>query len=99
MRAARSLAGVRSSTNPTWIIPSDGASGSRLQLTKRWFDLVGEMAEQLSTEQKKTTGSEAKLADSRSLPLADESADFVLTSPPYCTRIDYVVSTSFELAA
>src|ERR1035441_5995022 len=32
-------------------------------------------------------------------PLADGSADFVLTSPPYCTRIDYVVSSSFELAA
>ena len=99
MRAARWFAGVRSSTNPTWIVPSEDPSGSRLQLTKRWLDLVGEMAEQLSTEQKKNTGSEARLADSRRLPLSDDSADFVLTSPPYCTRIDYVVSTSFELAA
>jgi hypothetical protein len=99
MRAARSFAGMRSSTNPTWIVPNNDKSGSSLQLTKRWLELVEEMAEQLSTKQKMNTGSEAKLADSRSLPLVDDSADFVLTSPPYCTRIDYVVSTSFELAA
>lgn len=99
MRAARGLAGVRPSTNPTWITPGDEAAGSRLQLTKRWLELVGKMAEQLSPEHQNATNSEAKLADSRALPLADDCADFVLSSPPYCTRIDYVVSTSFELAA
>ncbi|MBX3214327.1 MAG: hypothetical protein KF850_19995 [Labilithrix sp.] len=100
MRSARTLAGVRPSTNPTWVVPGGDRSGSRHELTKRWLECVGEMAEELSTEQKqKSTGSEASIADSRSLPLADSSVDFVLTSPPYCTRIDYVVSTSFELAA
>lgn len=32
------------------------------------------------------------------LPITDESTDFVLTSPPYCTRIDYAVATMAELA-
>lgn len=32
------------------------------------------------------------------LALLESSVDFVLTSPPYCTRIDYAVTTSIELA-
>jgi SAM-dependent methyltransferase len=38
------------------------------------------------------------VADARALPIDDAAADLVLTSPPYCTRIDYAISTSFELA-
>lgn len=32
------------------------------------------------------------------LPILDNTVDFILTSPPYCTRIDYAVSTKPELA-
>jgi len=39
------------------------------------------------------------LGDAKSLPIDDEQVDLVVTSPPYCTRIDYAVSSSFELAA
>jgi len=35
---------------------------------------------------------------SKNIPLDDESVDFVLSSPPYCTRIDYAVATFPELA-
>ena len=45
------------------------------------------------------TGSQVFLGDARSLPLEEHTVDLVVTSPPYCTRIDYVVNTSFELAA
>lgn len=38
------------------------------------------------------------VADSRNLPLGANSVDAVITSPPYCTRIDYAVSTKLELA-
>jgi len=38
------------------------------------------------------------IASSESLPLPDGSANCVLGSPPYCTRIDYAVATSPELA-
>ncbi|MBE3048758.1 hypothetical protein IMZ48_40910, partial [Candidatus Bathyarchaeota archaeon] len=37
-------------------------------------------------------------ATSLNLPLASESIDVVITSPPYCTRIDYVRATLPELA-
>lgn len=37
------------------------------------------------------------LADSRRLYQKAESVDIVLTSPPYCTRIDYAIHTSIEL--
>lgn len=38
------------------------------------------------------------LGDSTGLLLEDSSVDFVVTSPPYCTRIDYPISTRVELA-
>jgi hypothetical protein len=38
------------------------------------------------------------VAASTRLPLASKSADIVISSPPYCTRIDYAVATSIELA-
>ena len=38
------------------------------------------------------------LADSTRLSLPEASVDFVLTSPPYCTRIDYTAATRIELA-
>lgn len=38
------------------------------------------------------------LGSSTDLPLETNSVDAVITSPPYCTRIDYVVATLPELA-
>lgn len=38
------------------------------------------------------------VGDSRNLPLDNSSIDLVVTSPPYCTRIDYAVATRIELA-
>ena len=39
-----------------------------------------------------------RVASSEKLPLQGSSVDFVLASPPYCTRIDYAVATSAELS-
>jgi len=39
------------------------------------------------------------VASSDRLPLGNATVDLVLSSPPYCTRIDYAVATSIELAA
>jgi hypothetical protein len=38
------------------------------------------------------------VASSEDLPIRRGTIDFVLSSPPYCTRIDYGVATSPELA-
>lgn len=37
-------------------------------------------------------------ADSSCLPLPDHSVDAIVTSPPYCTRLDYPVATQPELS-
>jgi len=100
MRAARSLAAVETRTNPTWITPGEFPRGTRQMLGSRWLAFVRQMASELSLDGASASArSESIVADARSLPLANECVDFVLTSPPYCTRIDYVINTSFELAA
>lgn len=100
MRAARSLAALRASTNPTWITPGDKPHGTRAIFTRKWLTGVEQMAEELALQGNATpTFSETRIADACCLPVAADSIDLVLTSPPYCTRIDYVISTSFELAA
>jgi SAM-dependent methyltransferase len=38
------------------------------------------------------------LSDTVAMEIAADSVDFVLTSPPYCTRIDYTAATRIELA-
>lgn len=38
------------------------------------------------------------LANAEEIPFKNESIDAVITSPPYCTRIDYAVATHIELA-
>lgn len=38
------------------------------------------------------------VGNSRNLLLPDNSIDVVITSPPYCTRIDYAIYTQLELA-
>jgi hypothetical protein len=40
----------------------------------------------------------AHTGDSRALPMEDASAGGAVTSPPYCTRIDYAIATRPELA-
>jgi hypothetical protein len=39
-----------------------------------------------------------RLGNAKNTNIPNASADFVLSSPPYCTRIDYAVATSIELA-
>lgn len=38
------------------------------------------------------------VSSSEQIPLRRESVDYVLSSPPYCTRIDYAVATLAELS-
>ncbi|NJO55107.1 MAG: site-specific DNA-methyltransferase [Rhodospirillales bacterium] len=103
VRVAREVAAIGRSTNPTWIRPSGKPSREIDDLGVRWLKRVDVMAEELSSlqavEMARPWSGRIGIADSRQLPVEDASVDVVLTSPPYCTRIDYVVSSSFELAA
>lgn len=94
-----------STSNPTWIKTAKSDT-DRLELDK---DLVidvfsNEIDKMLSIVDNSDIFINDKVSvefitgDSTNLPLEPNSIDLVLTSPPYCTRIDYAVSTRPELA-
>jgi DNA modification methylase len=96
LRAAKATAKLVPTTNPTWIRPGGVTRLSRHHLETAFIRTISEMAQELRS----CDGPEASIsiADARALPIDQATIDLVLTSPPYCTRIDYVVNTSFELS-
>lgn len=93
-------------TNPTWIKkPKDNSVRLRPDLRTLLSMFETEIHAMINaihdnTIDCRTHNGEVyiKVASSDSLPLEDKSVDLVLTSPPYCTRIDYAVATMSELA-
>jgi SAM-dependent methyltransferase len=104
-RATRRLLSGFLGSNPTWIkAPSDKANRLRPagDLISALFNaeaayLASRIAARSPVEENEIV---AKLyrANSSKVPLDNKSVDLVLTSPPYCTRIDYAMATSIELA-
>jgi len=92
-------------SNPTWVKkPKRQASRLRPDAVAARVAFRSEVEQMLTlpakTEKTKTPGKKhLAVASSESLPLRDEAIDLVLSSPPYCTRIDYAVATAIELAA
>jgi len=103
IRAARDTATMHRTTNPTWTTPGDGRKSTTRTLGRRWVEQIVKMSADLEALAPDSChgpwAGRISLGDARSLPLHDSEVDLVVTSPPYCTRIDYVVSSSFELAA
>lgn len=101
IRVAREIALIHQGTNPTWTIPGEGRHRAVRTLGRRWEARLAEMARDLGARQDvaRPWAGKISIADARALPLPDAQVDLILTSPPYCTRIDYVVNSSFELAA
>ncbi len=107
-RTVRELLIPFRSSNPTWLkIPARTANRvrpSRDTIATVFARHVSEMAASLPPKGTSATSVvsqnlvEVDVADSRSLPLAPETADAIIASPPYCTRIDYAVATRAELA-
>ena len=90
-------------SNPTWI-KKPKSSHERVKIDPKIIksDLVCAIKGMvIGTKVSKYTFSKsAKIitASSSSLPIKPGTIDFVVTSPPYCTRIDYGVATYPELA-
>lgn len=92
--------------NPTWL--RDGRRSTlRISVPKaefrKSFELsVGSMADELAerprAEVRVFSPAVIELADTSCTELKPQSVDLVVTSPPYCTRLDYVASTRSELA-
>jgi len=92
-------------TNPTWI--KKAKSDEELInfnlnfLLKVFQDEISKMTSAIDADSYCTLTQDRcslQVASSNKLPLKSNSIDFVLSSPPYCTRIDYAVATMPELA-
>jgi hypothetical protein len=102
----RDLASKFRCSNPTWFRrPKQKEEKIATSLSKicRSFqrkiqEMASALAERSHFHQIRQSISDVKLCDATSLPIDPESIDFVLTSPPYCTRIDYTAATRIELA-
>lgn len=98
-------AGFRTS-NPTWTKrprASDGrARADRAVIHRQFLAAVAGMSTALSARRSLLTQPpsfvEILNRDSADPIGYDQGVDLVLTSPPYCTRIDYVAATRLELA-
>jgi hypothetical protein len=105
--ACRSLAVRFKSSNPTWLRRPKGSEerveASRSLVLQLFAENVRGMAEALAQKSLRGLTDDRRdwrvdVADTASVSVADESIDMVLTSPPYCTRIDYTAATRIELA-
>lgn len=94
------------SSNPTWLrkpkegelkafLSSDDINIGFLAKIKSMSEALGAKADLLFSE---PTPVVTRLCDSTTTYRFDKSVDFVLTSPPYCTRIDYTAATRIQLA-
>jgi SAM-dependent methyltransferase len=100
IRAARSLIRQQPATNPTVLKASAPRSRKRgaMTLSDAWLASATQMGDELPLTSVTPGEPRVRLGDARSLATEAASVDFVLTSPPYCTRLDYGESTRFEVA-
>jgi DNA modification methylase len=105
-RTVRQLLGRFKASNPTWVTrPASLRSRVRPNATEirsAFKSQVRAMSVSIAAESIELLSAQAdciiEVASSESLPIPANSVDLVLSSPPYCTRIDYAVATSPELA-
>jgi hypothetical protein len=97
-RAAKRFARVCEATNPTWIAPERRGDARPVSLDRAFLEMVSACACDIATGPRPSS-SYVATGDSRALPVEDASIDVVITSPPYCTRVDYFRATQFELSA
>jgi SAM-dependent methyltransferase len=96
--AARRIAKVRVSSNPSRHSLSDASqSMSRVRLASVWPTVADEMAGALPSLDEAAIGASLVLGDARDGGGCGSPCDFILTSPPYLTRLDYADATSFVL--
>lgn len=102
--SARKLAAPLRSANPTWIRapkrPADRVRISQKQLAETFTAAIESVQEHLSAKKIDTmerANCQILVADATTT-IPSQKVDWILTSPPYCTRIDYAAATYIELA-
>ena len=103
IRAAKRYIKTEQRSNPTWVSPEKAGDATSARLDAAFMSMVKACAldveRSLLGARLRTTASYSSHGDARAVPLDSDSVDAIVTSPPYCTRIDYFKATEFELAA
>lgn len=89
------------SSNPTWVTAATDQNRLSLipdALHNSLRAVVEKLSADISERPAERGLSAVLVGDSTELKLPDNAATAVVTSPPYCTRIDYVAATRPELA-
>jgi DNA modification methylase len=98
----RRVGKFRFGSNPTWPVESDsGFEGGYEDVLNLFLERVQAMIQDVSRMDGQFVPDRAALilqGNVKDLPLVDSAVDLIITSPPYCTRIDYTMSTGPELA-
>lgn len=105
-RTARHFVSPFRSSNPAWIrvvrAPAERIAVQERVLLHFFRSTVKDLLEALTTRGPRSDAESDSIelihGDCRRLPLPSGSITTALTSPPYCTRIDYAVTTRPELA-
>jgi len=97
----RNLSKKFKTSNPTWIksniLDKDKIKIKYDELFDMWREIVVSMSK-MNEIDIKSPRSIITMSNSKNINLASATVDMVLTSPPYCTRLDYVIYTQVELA-
>lgn len=96
--AARTLTNVKTTSNPARFTPGRKPNVRRGHLETVWPEFAERMSQEFPVLEACSQSSFVELGDARTYS-PREKADFVLTSPPYLTRLDYPQATAFALAA
>jgi len=102
-RTTRILVADFIGSNPTWIKSPKDESHRKVIDEAGFKKIFLNELEKLSNIKTYFTSPDATkinilMGDTKALPVESKSIDAIITSPPYCTRIDYAVATSLELA-
>jgi DNA modification methylase len=104
-RTARQMSATATCSNPTWRKrPQEKENRARPPASTilEAFSIVAhEMVrsiDETAANDNSPIECRIEIGDSQAIANEEHSVDLVLTSPPYCTRIDYAVSTAVELA-
>lgn len=98
-RAAKAAVVRRNASNPTVFRKGPGQDEAGTTLAERWLDAVMDMGRELPQVPMTPVEPSVFVRDSRTSSPGSGTVDFILSSPPYCTRLDYGDTTNFELAA
>lgn len=91
-------------SNPTWVKKpkkeEEKLEVSYIDIRNTFFSILDDTVKSHVFNDSLNTNASVNLHlnSSTSLSQTNQSVDIILTSPPYCTRIDYAIATSIELA-